>query len=146
MTSFRNLALSICRTKCFSKTGAKQQYLTEKYGSFVYKGITFHYDGHVGIVPQLNVEEAAKDMELIDHLWFLYTEWDKVKPELVNQLNLCRTMADVHLLVPDDVKESLPNPILAERTLPEDFFEDFKKGTTYTMLETLIFTNEILEQ
>lgn len=147
VASFRNLALQACRTKCLSKTGPRLLEMTRQYGAFMYKGHTFHHDGHVGLIPTLDTALVSKqDMETIDHLWFLYTEWEKLQHDLVTQLNQCRTMADIHLLMPDEIVEVLPPAVLAERTLPTEHFAEFKKGTVFTMLETLIFTNEILEQ
>ena len=147
VASFRNLALQACRTKCLSKTGPRLLEMTSRYGAFVYKGHTFHHDGHVGLIPTLDTNLVSKqDRETIDHLWFLYTEWEKLQHSLVQHLNQCRTMADVHLLMPDEIVEELPAAVAEERTLPKEQFEEFKKGTVFTMLETLMFTNEILEQ
>lgn len=146
MASFRSLALSICQQRCLSKTGKRLEELTNKYGAFTYKGVTFHHPGHVGIIQPLDENLVGKDLELVDHLWFLYSEWDKIKHSWVLQLNQCRTMSDVHLLVPDEVKADLPQALELDRTLPLNHFDAFKETSEYAMMETLIFTNEILEQ
>lgn len=144
--SFRNYALLHIEMCCFSKVQPKKEELVFKHGSFQYKGIDFVSPWHIGVVPECNTEKLGHDLEQLEHIWFITNEWEKVKFYLIQWLNHCNSMSDVIKLLPEPVLERHKFIPDGEITVSDDWIKIVQNTPEFTMLETLVFTNEILEQ
>lgn len=144
--SFRNYALLHTEMCCFSKVEPVKDELVFKHGPFRYKGIDFLSPWHVGILPECNTEKLGHDLDRLDHIWFITNEWQKVKFYLIQWLNQCNSMADIAKLLPEAVTEKFSVDLDGEITITDEWLDMVHNSPEFTMLETLVFTNEILEQ
>lgn len=144
--SFRNYALHHIKLCCFSKVEPKKLDLVEKHGSCSYKGLDFATPWHYGVIPPCDEAKWGRDLEQLDHIWFITSEWKKIEFHVIQWLNQCNSMVDIVKLLPDSITNKFDTPITGELTLSDEWIDMVQNSDEFNMLETLVFTNEILEQ
>lgn len=144
--SFRNYALQHTKMCCFSKVEPKKLDLVVKHGSCSYKGIDFATPWHYGVIPPCDEAKWGLDLETLDHIWFITSEWVKVEFHLIQWLNHCQSMVDIVKLLPDSITDKFEVSITGLPTLSDEWIDMVHNSPEFNMLETLVFTNEILEQ
>lgn len=120
-------------------------------------GYSIEYKGKV-FSPNLNIfrtkkyfegDLSPKTEERLNHFCYMYGEWDKIEHVIVYWFNQCKTVNDCYHLLPELAQENLL-PVThktppAPDTITEDFIESVRTSDEFAMLESLIFTHEIIE-